>query len=51
MKSHQSECPLRVDWQLKVPAESLCQILTVLSQLPLTSMVPSGLHVTDETVL
>ncbi len=46
-KSHQSECPLSVDWTCPVRAS---QILMVLSWLPLANAVPSGLHATDQTL-
>ena len=42
-------CPLSVDSHSKVPADPTDQILTVLSELPLTRRVPSLLNATDKT--
>jgi len=40
--------PVRVDgWLLNVPIESMDQILTDLSSVPLANLVPLGLHATE----
>ncbi len=46
--SHQSECPLSVDWHCRVETS---HILTVLSFPALARDLPSGLHVTALTYL
>ena len=43
------ECPVSVDSHSKVPAEPNDQTLTVLSQLPVASLLPSLFHATDVT--
>ena len=48
-KTYRSECPDNVDLHLNVPVESMPQIRTVLSVLPVAS-VPSWLHATDSTL-
>ena len=50
-KSYENECPFSVDWHSKVPAEPKDQILTVASQLPVASLLPSLFHATDVTTL
>ena len=44
-----SQCPFSVDSHSKVPAEPTDQTLTVLSQLPVASLLPSLFHATDVT--
>ena len=48
-KTYKLECPDNVDLHSNVPVESMPQIRTVLSSLPLAS-VPSMLHATDNTL-
>jgi hypothetical protein len=45
------ECPFRVDWHSRVLSEPTDHILTVSSQLPVASLLPSLFHATDVTRL
>jgi len=48
MSRTKSLWPVRVDgWLLNVPIESMDQILTDLSSVPLANLVPLGLHATE----